>query len=258
MKKQYLAGIAIGLSFILLSGCKGKPKIPAVTPTQATAASTASPTMPETTSPESESVPAVETMEHKYKDKDLLVSYPSLTGIADTNLMEKLNRIIQQTALSIIEDKGLDKEKDSLDIKYNIRSLTKQKAIILYSGTYTLEGQKAVPVEYYLTLDLAAGQTLRLSHYIDSTALSERIRSGENYSILTNSQVPSDKVKNYFMELTEEEIMKALDGADFSELSPEIFPSVFSYDENGTITVVYPVPEELGYYAVISYIPANK
>lgn len=257
MKKQYFAVIAISLSFSLLSGCKAKPSVPVTASTQATAASTAAPTVPETSS-EAESAPAVETEEHKYKENNLQISYPSLIGITDTSLMEKLNQTIQSSALSVIEGKGLDKDKDSLDIKYRIRSLTKQKATILYSGTYTLGDGKAAPVEYYLTLDLTTGQTLRLSHYIDSTALSERLHSGENYSVVTNHQIPAQKIKEYLMELTEDEIIATLDKADFSQDSPEVFPPVFSYDENGTITVIYPVTEELGDYAVISYIPANK
>jgi len=256
MKKQYLIMALSILLIVSLSGCKAKEKIDideTTVPTSTTQVST-------TTAPETIAVSAsLEANEATYKEAHITIKFPQLSGLGDETLENQINAIIREAAISGIEGNGIQRENDNASIEYSVKSLNKKMIVIIFSGKkLQSSGTSTISFEYYLTLNLTTGKTVRLTNYISAASLCELLINGSNYQVISDDTVLQSKIKDYITNGNMDNYADLFENADFSGNSSDPFPAVFSYDDNGTIVLRIPVSDDLGGYATLSFVPSTK
>ena len=283
MKKNRLyalAAIAL-LASLSVTGCRQREKIDISTLHTESAEETAPEketmeAMEETTAAETKeaedskdasSALSVQAKTATFKDGKISIEYPVLSNLRDSGIEKKVNEKILEIAKSPVAYHELDKDKDTVEVKYNMIALEKGKAVMVFKGSSMSEGA-AHPMELYYTasFDLETGKLKRLSDYADPYTLAGYLVSDDCKVIFPDFAVAEtlDYVKGGVTGTAEDqqtaidEWTEVLKEGDFNENDMKTFPSVFSYENQGNIYFTIPLPHVLGEYAVISFTPDTK
>ena len=183
-------------------------------------------------------------------------------------MQDKVNKLLNEHALEIIDAYAIDGAKDKLAIKCSVKGADRRRVTAVYTGTYLAE-DAAYPVNifYTNTIDTAHGEDMELTDYADPYTLAGYVLSGDCQFYQAEADVEKELMK--VKDDTDIETYTAMfRRADFpykeaekqaaSSEAPIRFPEVFSYEEQGTIYISVPVSHALGDYALIKYTPDTK
>ena len=285
--KKFTVLLVLSLSCVLaLGGCgkKNKDKTDLTSSHTTASTETMAPTTaaPETTNGSSEketpkesetekvskqdgtSASSVTSSIHTYTSGKVSIEYPVIANLSQASVQEKVNKLLNEHALEILDAYSVDNTKDTLTVKCSVKNADRKRITAVYTGSYTADGA-AYPLNlfYTNTIDTALGEDMELTDYADPYTLA--------------GYVLSDDCQFYQADSTVEKELRALKNktdidtytgmfrhADFPYKAQEEnkkegkFPEVFSYEEQGTIYVSIPVPHDLGDYALIKYTPDTK
>lgn len=198
-----------------------------------------------------------------YKDGNISIQYPVISNLEDTALLEKINTLLKNNALTILNAYAADPQKDSLTIESKVISLDRKRITVVYTGLY-YASKAAYPINifYTNTVDTALAQDIGLSDYVDPDTLAQYVRSDDCQLYDASSEL-TQALKTVRADTSQETFSNIFKQADFpikknaSNKSP-VFPESFSYEDKGSIIFSIPVSHALGDYALIEYTPETK
>ncbi len=272
----------------LAAGCRKREKIDLTTTEAATAA-------PETMSPESapaaRQTSAAGTMEssqdssvsgtqsgtqassavkkvtariNTYTSGNVSLQYPSVQNLDDEEQTGKVDALLKENALSILNAWGINDTDDTLDVKCQIMSADRNYVTAVYTGTITRKGA-AYPANifYSNTVNIRKISNVKLTDFVDYYTMAGYVLSDDCEFYNASEELTAElmKAKN---EKTIEQYSELFKNADFplkNDAGGEgfgTFPGTFSYEHEGTIFFSIPVSHALGDYAIVKYTPDTK
>ncbi len=200
---------------------------------------------------------------HTYKDGNISIQYPAVSGLEDGAMEEKINALLKSNALEILKAYSVNGEKDSLSLTAKVNSVDRKRVTVIYTGLLSGDGA-AHPVNVFFTntVDLSLAKDLSLTDYADPNVLAEYIRS-DNCQLYDATPELTEALIPYLTQTSLETYTKMFQNADFpieaaSSGHTPAFPESFSYEDSGTIIISIPVPYSLGDFALIKYTPETK
>ncbi|WP_313183425.1 DUF4163 domain-containing protein [Lacrimispora sp.] len=200
---------------------------------------------------------------HTYKEGNISIQYPTVSGLEDGAMEEKINALLKSNALEILKAYSVNAEKDSLSLTAKVNSVDRKRVTVIYTGLLSGAGA-AYPVNVFFTntVDLSLAKDLSLTDYADPNALAEYIRS-DDCQLYDASPELTEALIPYLTQTNLETYTKMFQNADFpmeaaSSGHTPAFPESFSYEDSGTIIISIPVPHSLGDFALIKYTPETK
>ncbi|MCD8082009.1 MAG: DUF4163 domain-containing protein [Clostridiales bacterium] len=245
---------------ILATGCKKKESedltsthtTAAETATEETAAETVGAELVLDTSADSQNTgSSTET----YTSGKVSIQYPVIHSLEDADLQEKVNALLKEHALAVIDGYGIDETTDSLDVTCRILSADRSRIVVIFRGSCTTDDGDTTRIFYSSTIDASSGEGLRLTHYADPATLADYVLSDQ----VVFPEASADEKEGLMSEKNTQKksfYTKLFQNADFS--GSEDFPQSFSYEYEGDIYFSIPVSHELGDYAIAVYTPENK
>lgn len=253
-----------------LSACKKKTESVDLSSTHTTAASeTMATTAAESKSAETiaPTTKAADKLEYKietYKNNSIKISYPSISGMADSSKEEAVNSLLKTNALSVIAGCDVDEANDSLEVKTEVVSLDSKRIVVTYFGTHEEKGAAHPGNLFYSnTVDLNSCKDIGFSDYSDAYTMA-------GYVLSDDVEVAADKeIADEFLELrkktTLDEYTKMFENADFpidtssdGKISYKNWPFCFSYQKDGDMYFSIPTEHAIGDYVLIKYSPQTK
>ncbi len=270
-KKMTLFAMLMVCAAVSLSGCKKDKEVDltGIHTTEAETTPTAETMAPETT--------VAETTEAEEETKDagndassainvrskiatekngkVTIEYPILSNLRNADTEEKVNKLIKEYALMIVDAYELNTEKDNVTVACDVISLDRSKAVLEFKGSMMIDGAP-YPTDLYYTMnvDLSKGSLQGLVDYADPYTMAGYILSDD---CIITSLDDDAAVKEYFKTLDIETLWETLKSCDFSS-GAEGFPSCFSYVNQGIVYISVPVPHAIGDYAIIEFHPEGK
>ena len=137
-----------------------------------------------------------------YKQGNITIAYPEISGLKDTNKQSKINQLIKARALSISKDNSWGDEL-TLDIKYKITLQNKELLSVQYSGLSNVEKSAHPNNEFYTSnIDILNAKELTLSDFV--TINSDFIKSFKSSTYIPWMTFDSkDEEKNLISALDE-------------------------------------------------------
>ncbi|HCD44770.1 MAG TPA: DUF4163 domain-containing protein [Lachnoclostridium sp.] len=209
------------------------------------------------------SAPGITAALHTYKEGNVSIQYPAVSGMEDGAMEEKINTLLKSNALEILKAYSVNSEKDSLSLTAKVNSVDRKRVTVVYTGLFSGAGA-AHPINVFFTntVDMSLAKDIRLTDYADPNLLAEYIRS-DGCQLYDASPELTEALIPYFDQTRLETYAKMFQKADFPMEAPSsghtpAFPESFSYEDHGTIIVSIPVPHSLGDFALIKYTPETK
>ncbi len=199
---------------------------------------------------------AVKSKIETYKDGNISVEYPVLSGLPSGVSEDKVNALIKEKAIQIINAYELSGDSSTVSITCNVLALDRSKAVISYSGNIDTEGA-AYPLDvfYTTTVDLKTGDLVRLINYADPYTLAEYVQSDDCvFTKAADKSAAREEIGKYEIDV----LAELLAESDFSADDDSNFPESFSYENQGDIYVVIPVTHAAGDYVIAKFTPDTK
>ena len=270
MRKQIaLFAIFAMMAAVSITGCKKKETVDltGIHTTEAeTMAETMAPTTaaeirveikePEPTGSDSSTALSVRAKIATEKNGHITIEYPILSNLRNTNTEDTVNALIKEHVLKLIDIYEINPEKDNVTIACDVLSLDRSNGIFAFKGSMKPEGA-AYPTELYytLTVDLAKGTLKGLSNYADPYTMAGYIISDD--CIITKA-VDETAAREYLSSLDIKTLWETLKNCDFNSQGSDGYPQSFSYEIQGVIYIIVPVPHALGDYVIVEFHPETK
>jgi len=181
-----------------------------------------------------------------YIDKQIKITYPQITGLADANKQEKINELIKKEAIEVL---GYYKDVEgevSLDIKYDIKLKGANLLSIQYAGLGNIEGAAYPNNVFYTTnIDMNNDKKVKLTDCISiNEAFEKKVKEGK--------YVPWNDELNSVIEIIKENInsydlINEFNNAD--SISKENIYNLFSYFTKDSLGISIGIPHVLGDHA---------
>ena len=167
-----------------------------------------------------------------------------------------MNQLLHEYACKIVEVYELDPLKDNITLACDVISLDRNTGIFAFSGSMKPDGVAyASEIYYTISVDLSKGTLKKLSDYADPYTMAGYMISED--CIITKA-VDKNAAKEYFASLEIKELWEVLKDCDFRTQSSDSFPQSFSYENQGIIYIIVPVPHALGDYVIVEFHPETK
>lgn len=172
-----------------------------------------------------------------YKDKDIVIRYPQIVNLDNTNKQRKINSIIKSEALKVLNYYKGDENNTSLEINYNIKLNNGRLLSIIYSGAGYVKGSAHPNNLFYSTnINVDNGTTIRLSNIVNI-----------NKTFIEKLKEKNTNTAGVFDNFTDEELIKMLvNGDSLDSIGTESQTDVFSYFTKDSLGVSLSVPHAIG------------
>ncbi|MCI9360380.1 MAG: DUF4163 domain-containing protein [Hungatella sp.] len=269
MKRKFSILLLLAGSILLLNGCKKKHEEVDLSSIHTTAArETMAPTTAqeeETTTEEEETTKASDdagqissqTLSYHPQDNvNITIAYPEISNMNDSGKQEQVNQLLKENASSLYTSMEADGNLESMDIKCRVESLDRNRATVVYTGSYKLkDGAYPVSVFFTNTVDLQQVKSLGINDYSDAYTMAGYLMSDDVEFYQVNSEL-KNALLEYRATQTLEDYTNLFNQADFPLKSSDgtaDFPQSFSYLNQSTLYFSIPVPHALGDYAIVSF-----
>ncbi len=193
-----------------------------------------------------------------YTSGKVSIQYPVVSNLEDQELQTKINELLKNNALSVIEANAIDTENDQMDIKCSVISVNRSRLTATYQGTLNVQGA-AHPTNlfYSNTVSMTQAADLGFSDFTDAYTMAGYVLSDDvQFLNLTSDELSA--VLEYRSSLSLETLTELFESADFPLNQEGEWPQSFSYEKQGAICFSLPVPHALGDYVIVSYDPVTK
>lgn len=231
-----IVGILVSVSlFSLLSCQRANDEVPTPSPTAAhTPGASPSPG----TAPD---VPAYEVTGDTFTEGDIVIQYPQIAGLTDTERQDRINALIKDDATAIAEEGG------TVDIAYTVTWTGPNLLSIQYSGLRNIEGSAYPNNLFYTTnVDIANGIKIGLSDVITiEPSFVEKIKEGEFVTEDPGLREAEDMIRET---VTGYNLAGALTNADngYGQENPDY---CFTYFTENALGISVGVPHAVGDHA---------
>lgn len=249
----------------MMTGCKKKEKL-APTTIHTTAAESAAettaaePEPEETTAAESETQAVSKNITAKkntYSSGKVKIEYPSVVNVEDAAQAEKLDALLKENALSVIDALELDEAKDTLEVTCQVMSADRNRITVVYKGTVSVDGGAHPTNLFYTnTVDVQKAENIPLSRLADPYTMAGYVLSEDCQFPFAEDDAQRAELMKAKNSLTLEQYTKLFEQADFP--AGDTFPESFSYEYEGNIYFSIPVSHALGDYAIVMFSPSSK
>lgn len=216
-----------------------------------------SPAVSETEEAQTNAPAGVSASIETYTSGNISIQYPAVSQLSDSSMEERVNELLKNNALSVIEANGIDESSDTLTIKCQVISIDRRRLTATYSGDLTVQGA-AHPVNmfYTNTVDLTQAQDISFEDLADAYTMAGYVLS-DDVKFLGLTPDLLEAVLEYRSSMTVDDLTRIFSQADFP-LDDGMWPESFSYEQQGAICFSLPVPHALGDYVIVSYDPVTK
>ncbi|MCI8417569.1 MAG: DUF4163 domain-containing protein [Lachnospiraceae bacterium] len=181
------------------------------------------------------------------REEKVSLTYPQISGMENTSIQDKWNRMIQEGVDAILKQGPWTGEVEG---SYEVKTQNEKLLSLLLRGEYYQEGM-AYPQQFLCTfnIDMVTGNNIRLAEQWDVDALAKTLLSGSGYRV-------SGELEKDFQERIEilygnaaqlAEILADFDYRGTSDLAPG-----YSYEEEGETHLCMQVPQALGGYVDVT------
>lgn len=177
----------------------------------------------------------------KYTDRDIVVKYPQITQLSDSDKQQKINQIIKTEALQMLSRYSADElDKLSINIDYIIKYQSEDLLSVTYVGQRYLQGTPyPVRVFFSTNIDIREGRKVRLPDVaVIDAGFVEKVQQGNFIAI-------SPDITIKMLRLTDDKIIRAFSAADSID-EVENKAGAYSYFTNESLGVGLSVAHVLG------------
>lgn len=116
-----------------------------------------------------------------YKIKNITISYPKVTGLTDSNKQNKINTLIKDDALYLVNAGNYPIDNVGLDINYTVKLSNSNLLSIIYTGESSIKGSSHPNNEFYTTnINVENSTKLKLSDFTSiDKGLAESFKNGK-------------------------------------------------------------------------------
>lgn len=173
------------------------------------------------------------------------INYPQISGLVDTDKEKRINEIIQEEALKVLNYYSDPFGNVEINIDYKI-TLASNILSIQYSGLGTVQNA-AHPNKFFYTtnVDIKQGKRIRLVDIVNTNVLAEKFIKGK-FQALSPEQAEEIEIEQMDLQELQQNFKEAdsLDNIDTDEQS-----DVYSYFTEDSLGISIPVPYALGGHA---------
>ena len=228
MKKIILVAVMIISILIMLVACGNEVEITS---------------KKESTVQDDKKVEKYKVVSEKYEKKKIRISYPKISGLNDKDKEYKINKLIEDNALKIIDFYGKGKDID-LKIAYEVKLQNSETLSIVYSGVGAVP-DVAYPTNHFYTtnIDIVNGKTLKLSDIVEvNEDLVSKLKNG-----VFTQVTGGDETKELINKMYNEILLDSLKSADeIDKIGTAEQPDSFSYLTDDSLGISIGVPHEAG------------
>ncbi|MBU0647345.1 DUF4163 domain-containing protein, partial [Patescibacteria group bacterium] len=181
-----------------------------------------------------------------YVDKGIKISYPQITDLSDTNKQKKINDLIKNEGLKVLDYyKNVDEEV-SLDINYDIKWKGPNLLSIQYSGIANIKGAAYPNNMFYTTnIDINKGNKLKLTDIININEIFvTKFKEGKYVAWDIELNSANNLIKN---DINSYDFVKEFKYAD--TMGEENTAYSFSYFTKDSLGISVGVPHAIGDHA---------
>lgn len=180
-----------------------------------------------------------------YNKKEVNISFPSVAGLNDTKKQSKINKILKEEALVVLNSfYGSVADNLSLKINYKITWASKNLLSVQYDG-YAFEKDAAYPLDllYTVNIDIDKGTKLMLKDYIKIDK--DFVNTFRNYKVPDpdKNQMEAGAFKYISDTYSADDLLKYFNGADTSFKESDF---TFSYFKEDALGISMEVPHAVG------------
>lgn len=192
--------------------------------------------------------PVYATTKTTYANRDIMINYPQLKNLKDTNLTDLINRVIKSEAIKVLKNYDGGINNLTLKVDYNINWMSNNILSIQYIGTEYIKNELNTNNVFYTTnIDINKGTKIRLKDIINiDDSFIKKIKNGK-YKAFSNQVDLDKKSKEEINQNTNSELIKYLSNADDISALNEL--SAFSYFTKDSIGISFGVSHEIGDHA---------
>lgn len=130
-----------------------------------------------------------------YKKGDVTINYPEISGLGDKSRQDKINKILKDRALYVLNGYSESQGKLTLEIKYTVTLSEKNLLSVKFAGVSSVAGSAHPNNEFYTAnIDINNAKLLKLSDFVlINKSLVKAFRSG---TYVPWEQDLDDKTKN--------------------------------------------------------------
>ncbi|MGL4107176.1 hypothetical protein [Clostridium sp. LP20] len=162
----------------------------------------------------------------KYEKKMIRISYPMISGLGDKDKEYRINKLIEDNALKIIDFYGKEK---SIDIKiaYEVKLQNSETLSIVYSGVGNVPNT-AYPTNHFYTtnIDIVNGRVLKLSDLVQVDESLVSMLKSDAFILISDGGITKEVINNMYNNI----LLDSLKNADeIDKIGTIEQPDTFSY-----------------------------
>ncbi|MGG7177127.1 hypothetical protein ACQPU1_06035 [Clostridium paraputrificum] len=162
----------------------------------------------------------------KYEKKMIRISYPMISGLGDKDKEYRINKLIEDNALKIIDFYGKEK---SIDIKiaYEVKLQNSETLSIVYSGVGNVPNT-AYPTNHFYTtnIDIVNGRVLKLSDLVQVDESLVSMLKSDAFILINDAGITKEVINNMYNNI----LLDSLKNADeIDKIGTIEQPDTFSY-----------------------------
>lgn len=180
-----------------------------------------------------------------YINKKVMINYPEVAGLSDSEKQKKVNELIKAEALHMLSHYSEEQlDKLTLELNYEIKVQKPEILSIAYSGFRHLQASVYSPF-FTTNIDMRDGTRLRIQDMVNiDHDFSEKIERGRYFP--QSAQIPLQRVQA----IVSENILQGLNTADYLGGIQNQY-DIYVYFTNGFLGISVGLPRPYGHHVEI-------
>ncbi|BCN29186.1 polysaccharide deacetylase family protein [Anaeromicropila herbilytica] len=182
-----------------------------------------------------------------YKNNNIRINYPKITGLKNSKNQSAINNIIKKYALSYHTNKD---SKMSLEVKYKITLSTKSLLSIQYSGEENYPGAAYPTNVFYTTnIDMKNAKAIKLSDMVlINKNFVKALKKGIYVTYSTSDKKLQTQMAEYLNNLDDKELIDSIKQSDNMDKNKNTYQT-YCYLTKDAIVISLYVPHVMGDHA---------
>lgn len=198
---------------------------------------------------------------HTYSKKNITINYPQIIKLGDNRRQKKINRIIKEESLKIIDlyKDSIEGNDINIDVNYTVGLMNPHMLSIQYSGYSNIKNTAHPNNLFYTTnVNINTGNKIRLKDIVNiNESFVKRFRNGEyrDWESGPNAERRA-AVMEYLRSISDKDLIRYFYEAD--DLGLKNPSNTFSYLTKDSLGISMGVPHVLGEHAELEIKNDNR
>lgn len=185
-------------------------------------------------------------------ENNIIIRYPQITKMKDSNLEDKINHLLKEDALKILEYYQVNFEGDSMEVDFEVKRCDEESLSVVYTGAYIWQGAaNHANILYSSNIHMKTGTHISLADEKEIDEIAAALKSSEGYDVITDSEEVLAIVEENLKEINTDDLKLMLENADFKN-KEDSYPDIFSYyTDKGESYISFPLINTAEDYVLI-------